>query len=127
MDCEWLCIATSIIKIGNSFFIVFIFVLGCLWFVVCLSTLWKKPPHWEKGGFLKLNFDNYNYHLFCDTTERKADCTIVAVGRDHEAEIEVQAERIGAILRTTPVVAVAATAVERASGAEAEASCSQSE
>ena len=63
--------------------------------------------------------------LFCDTTERIAVCTIVDARRAHAATIEVQVASIGAILCTTPVVAVAATAAERAIGAEAVASCRQ--
>ncbi len=52
---------------------------------------------------------------------------MVAEGRVHGAAIEVQAERIGAFLRTTPVAAAAATAGERAIGVVAAASCRQSE
>jgi hypothetical protein len=59
----------------------------------------------------------------CDTTERKAVCTIVVVGGVHVATIEVQVVSIGAILCTTPVVAVVATVVENAIGVVAVASC----
>ena len=127
MDCDWLCIAISIIKIGISFFILFIFVLGCLWFVICLSTLLKKPPHWERGGFLKLNFDNDKYHLLCDTTERKAVWSIDAAGRGYAAASEDKAEHIGAIHRTTKVEAEVTTVADRAICALAVASCRQSE
>ena len=50
---------------------------------------------------------------------------MVVAGRVHGAAIEVQAERTGAILRTTPVVAAAATVGERAIGVVAVASCRQ--
>ena len=66
-----------------------------------------------------------NSILFCYTTERKGECTIVDVGGVHVATIEVQVVTIGANLCTTPVVAEAATVDERAIGEAAVASCRQ--
>ncbi len=67
-----------------------------------------------------------NRILFCDTTERKAECTIEAgVRRAHAATTEEQVASIGATLCTTPVVAAAATVAERAIGGVAVASCRQ--
>jgi hypothetical protein len=63
--------------------------------------------------------------LFCDTTNGKGVCTIEVIGPVYAATIEVKAVSTNATLCTTPVDAVATTAVERAIGAEAQASSRQ--